>query len=159
VERGQVHTSDRGAFVRQSHRLCSRFSCLEKLEVLFHLFPQGGEARIPFRDDLFGLWWRVWVPLLVGVLVQHSVEVANQVVLEDDLVGEQMREEREGRGVEPGQLGAEAFIGEVVLVDSAFQVRFVLCQGRVLPVRAGLLFLQGFGASFVAFVINLIISS
>ena len=36
------------------------------------------------------------------VLVQYSVEVADQVVLEDDLVGEQVREEREGSGVELG---------------------------------------------------------
>jgi hypothetical protein len=91
--------------------------------------------------------------------VQHSVEVADQVVLKDNLVGEQVREEREGRGVEPGQLGAEAFVGVVVFVDSPFQVSFVLCQGRVLPVGAGLLLLQGFGASFVAFVVDLVMST
>lgn len=89
------------------------------------------------------------------VLMQHSVEVADQVVLENDLVGEQVGEEGECCGVEPGQLGAEAFIGVVVFLNRAFQVGFVLCQRRVLPIGARLLLLEGFGASFVTFEVDL----
>ena len=52
--------------------------------------------------------------------MQHGVEVADQVILEDDLVGEQTREEREGRSVEPGQLLAQSLVGVVVFVERAF---------------------------------------
>ena len=93
--------------------------------------------------------------MLMRILVENGVEIANQVVLEYDLVGQQMRKQGEGSGVELGELVAEALVGVLVVVNGALQVGLVLVQSRVLPVGARLLLLKSFRAAFVAFVIDL----
>jgi hypothetical protein len=90
------------------------------------------------------------------ILVKDSIEVTNQVILENDLIGQQMRKQREGRGVEPGKLGSEAFVSILILMNGASEVAFVLVQSSVLTIGARLLLLQSFGTALVSLVVNLV---
>lgn len=93
--------------------------------------------------------------MLLRVLVQNGVEISDEVVLEYDLVGKQMRKQRKGGSVELGQLVAETLVGILIFVSSTLQVDLVLAQGYVFPVGSRLLLLKGLGAALVTFVINL----
>ena len=89
------------------------------------------------------------------VLVQYSVQVSDQVVLQYDLVRQQMREDGECCCVQLGQAVAEVLVGKLVGVRRALEISLMFAERNVVAVGARLLVLQGFAAALVAFVVNL----
>jgi len=52
-----------------------------------------------------------------------------------------VREQGESGSIKPGELGAEAFVGILVLVDGASEICLVFIQGGVLAIGTRLLLL------------------
>jgi hypothetical protein len=77
----------------------------------------------------------------VGVLVQDGVQVADEVVLQYDLVGQQMWQDGKGSCIELGETIAEVLVCELVCVCGTLEVDLVLVKGDVVAVRACLLVL------------------
>jgi hypothetical protein len=69
------------------------FTSSEKFQSSFQFQAHGCEAGLPHGYHLLGLRGWVRVSLFVGVLVEHCIEIAYQIVLEYDLVGQQVREQ------------------------------------------------------------------
>jgi hypothetical protein len=88
----------------------------QKLETLFHIGPQRRKGRLPNGNDFFWLGRRIGVPLFKRVLIQHRVQISNEVVLQDNLICEKVRKQGEGRSVQLGQLGAESLIRKLKFV-------------------------------------------
>lgn len=89
------------------------------------------------------------------VLVQHSVQVSDQVVLQYDLVRQQMGEDGECCCVQLRQAVAEVLVRKLVCVRRALEVDLMFVERNVVAVGARLLVLQGFAAALVAFVVDL----
>ena len=79
--------------------------------------------------------------MLVRILVQDCVQITDQVVLQHDLVRKEVGQDREGRFVESWQRIAQRFVSAPVGDLGALEVGFVLGQGSVLAVGAGLFLL------------------
>ena len=93
--------------------------------------------------------------MLIRVLVEDGVQIADQVVLQHNLVREEVGQDREGRFVEAWQGVAQRFVGAPVGDLRALEVGFVLSQGDILAIRARLLLLQGVAAALVALIVDL----
>ena len=72
--------------------------------------------------------------MLIRVLVEDRVQIADQVVLQHDLVREQVGQDREGRFVEAWQRVAQRFVSAPVGDLRALEIGFVLSQSDVLAV-------------------------
>ena len=92
----------------------------------------------------------------MGVLVQHGIKIPDEVVLQHNLVGQQMRQDGEGGCVQFGQSVTQGLVCELICVCRALEVDLMLGKGVVVAVGASLLVLECLAAALVALIVDLL---